>query len=255
MLRSLLCFMFVLAAADSSRAAVCATHLRVVHGHAFEDGPVDVKVNGQYLVRGLSFRSVSDYLSVSHGSKSVQFFKANTKEMIGEKTFPAASGAAYTVVVAGPAAGPRGLLFGNTSPFVFMDDVTPPNPGRWKGHWYRMSETDVVIDFRISDGNDSSNELYRLVNKPNRAAYQLGDIPAGFYQFNPVMPGDSQPFFNTALSPARNVELTRQSIAGGEVYDIFALGNFLGRGPNSLDLTSVKYRPVLDANGCISIQR
>lgn len=154
-----------------------------------------------------------------------------------------------------PAKGSEGSLITNESPFVFVDDLTPPNPGRWKGTWYRMSETQVVIDFRISRAMNASQEVTRLIEKPNRAAYNLGDFPAGQFQFNPVMPNSSEPFFNPALIPPRNVQLSNVEIAGGTLFDVFALGNFLGKSPNSLDLVGVTTRTYLDARGCIQVGR
>jgi hypothetical protein len=235
----------------ASAAEPCGSHLRFVHGHAFEDRPVDVYVNGALAEAGVAFREVRPYRLAAFGPQHVRFVDPSSGRTLGERHFPAGSGQAYTVVLAGPAKGPEGALFGNESPFVFLDDLTPPNAGRWKGTWYRMSETQVVIDFRISQAANSTQEVTRLIQKPNRAAYNLGDFPAGTYQFNPVLPGSSEPFFNPALNPPRNVELRDVKIAGGELFDIFALGNFLGREPNSLDLVGVRTRVALDANGCV----
>ena len=243
-----------LAVSVNAQAATCASHLRFVHGHAFKDEAISVVVNG-VQTDALQFREIGKYLSVESGKKHVQFFSTITGELIGEKTFVAGSGMAYTILVAGPAKGPEGTLYGNSSPFILVDDITPPNTGRWKGHWYRMSETNVVIDFRISSASDYNNEIYRLYAKPNRASYQLPDHVAGTYNFNPVLPGSSEPFFNEALNPPRKVELGNISIGGGQVIDVFALGNFLGKGPNSLDLTYQIYTPVISTeSGCIGIQ-
>lgn len=238
----------------SSANEPCASHIRFVHGQAFQDGDVNVRVNGKDIVSDLSFREVSSYQPIAFGRQRVEFISTATGEVLQTREFPAGSGKAYTVAFLGPALGPEGSLFGNNSPFVFMDDLSPANPGRWKGTWYRLSETQVVIDFRISNASNSSLEVTRLINKPNRAAYNLGDFPAGNYQFNPVMSGASEPFFNSALIPPRNVELRNVSIGDGELFDVFALGNFLGRQPNSLDLVGVRTRPVVDANGCIAVR-
>jgi hypothetical protein len=97
--------------------------------------------------------------------------------------------------------------------------------------------------------------LGRLIQKPNRSSYQLGDFPAGCYQFNPVMIGSSEPLFNTALNPARNVEISNLEIKGGETVDIIALGNFLGKTPNSLDLTYAKYVSTVNKKGCFEIKQ
>jgi hypothetical protein len=243
-----------LAPLASGASEPCSSHIRFVHGHAFQDSPVQVRVNGSTVQDSLGFRQVSAYQTIQYGPLKVEFVDVVSGAVLQTREFPAGPGKAYTVAYLGPARGPEGLWYANESPFVFMDDLTPPNPGRWKGTWYRLSETQVVIDFRISNGANPSQETTRLLQKPNRAAYNLGDFPAGLFQFNPVMPGSSEAFFNPALVPPRNVELTNVEIQGGELYDVFALGNFLGRAPNSLDLVGVRTRPVIDANGCIALQ-
>jgi hypothetical protein len=99
-----------------------------------------------------------------------------TGEVLASKTAVFATNLAHIVVLSGPAEGPIGMRNGNSSPFILVDDITPPvNPNRWKGSWYRMSETNVVIDFRISDGFNPLNEIARLTKKENRASYQLGE--------------------------------------------------------------------------------
>lgn len=228
----------------------CPAHLRFVHGNAFEDAPISVSVNGKRHASDIHFRSVGHYIPVAGGKVSTIRITDLSGKTLQEKSIPVAAGYAYTVVFAGPAEGPEGSLFGRTSPFVFMDDLTPPNPGRWKGAWYRMSETQVVIDLRVSRAGRYEEEVTRLLSKPNRAAYNMRDFPAGSFQFNPVMPGKSEPFFNEALEPARNVELRDVRIPGGSLFDVFALGNFLGRAPNSLDLVGVHTNVVIDAKGC-----
>ena len=251
-------FMLVFALVVKENLAIaytdCPAHIRFVHGHAFKDAPVKIAINGSVVSKELNFRSATTYKEVPAGKYLISFLDAASEENLGEKEFFAASGKAYTVFLAGPAKGPEGSLYGNESPFIFLDDITPPNPGRWKGHWYRMSETNVVIDFRISDGKNPSKEIYRLINKPNRASYSLADAPAGIYQFNPVLPGSSDPFFNTALNPPAFVQIENIEINSGESIDVFALGNFLGKAPNSLQLSYQKYKSIVnEENGCIQI--
>ncbi|MBX9766796.1 MAG: DUF4397 domain-containing protein [Bdellovibrionales bacterium] len=249
-------FLFLSGALISSNAigSTCPSHLRVAHGHAFEDRPIEVVLNGKTLVSELKFREVAHYQRIKPGKVSIEFFERGTGRSLGKRNLVLGSGQAYTVILAGPAQGVPGMLFSNESPFVFLDDITPTSPGRWKGHWYRMSETQVTIDFRISDGNNPEKEISRLINKPNRASYQLADLPTGVFQFNPVMPGKSEPFFNAALTPPANVELRNITMNDRESIDIFAFGNFLGRAPNSLQLTYQKYRTTVSPNGCMKIE-
>lgn len=246
----------LLSSISFSAIASCPSQVRFIHGEAFNDSPVEVYANGRLVVSDLAFRGVTAYSKMKPGKISVEFRNKETGETLQKKSFTAGPNLGHTVILAGPATGPEGMRNGNSSPFVMIDDITPPsNPNRWKGTWYRMSETNVVIDFRISQASDPSKEVARLIQKPNRAAYQLGDLPAGTYQFNPVMPGSSETFFNPALVPPRNVELTNVEIGGGEIFDVIALGNFLGKAPNSLDLTSARYTPSVNNKGCISLKQ
>lgn len=247
-------FVSTLLLSFNSFAASCPSHLRVAHGHAFEDRPIEVLLNGKPLVSELKFREVATYHRVRPGKATLEFFEKGTQRSLGKRNLILGSGQAYTVILAGPAKGVPGMLFSDESPFVFIDDITPANPGRWKGHWYRMSETQVTIDFRIADGNNPEQEISRLINKPNRASYQLSDLPIGVFQFNPVMPGKSEAFFNTALTPPANVELRNITMNDRESIDIFAFGNFLGKAPNSLQLTYQKYKTSLTAKGCMKIE-
>lgn len=234
----------------------CPTHVRFIHGQPFKDGDVKVTLNGKNMMKDLSFRETSSYLAVKPGTYEVEFTDVVTGEVLASKTAVFGTNLAHTVVLGGPAEGPIGMRNGNSSPFILVDDITPPvNPTRWKGTWYRMSETNVVIDFRISDGFNPQNEITRLTKKENRASYQLGDFPAGTYQFNPTLMGSSDALFNTALEPARNVELREVKIESGENIDIIALGNFLGKTPNSLDLTYVKYKTTINEKGCYVLEQ
>ena len=232
----------------------CGTHVRFIHGEAFRDAAVDVKVNGKIIERDLKFREASQYHLLRPGKKTIEFVDAQTGTVLDTKTFSAGANIGYSLFFAGPAKGPAGIRFGNMAPFLFVDDISPvANPARWKGTWFRMSETNVVIDLRVSKGGDFTKEVGRLKQKENRSSYQMGDFPAGTYSFNPVMPGSSEPFYNPALQPARFVDVKDLSIQGGENVDIIALGNFLGKAPNSLDLIAVKYTTTINDKGCYSI--
>ncbi len=237
----------------------CPTHIRFIHGQPFKDGDVKVNISGKKMnkmLTELSFRETSKYLELKPGIYTVQFTDVATGENLGSKEAVFGPNLANTVVLGGPAQGPVGMRNGNSSPLIVADDITPPvNPTRWKGTWYRMSETNVVIDLRISDGINPTNELGRLSRKENRSTYQIGDFPTGIYQFNPTLVGSSEPFFNPALEPARLVELREVSIEGGENIDIIALGNFLGKAPNSLDLTYVKYKTEINDKGCYVLKQ
>lgn len=252
MKKKLVVFSFLLV--SQAFAETCSGYLRFVHGNAFNDQKVDLSLNGKTIYSNVEFRQVTNFIPVKSGNVSFKIKDTVTGEVLQEKSFKSSANLGHTIIFAGPAQGPQGMQYGNKSPFIILDDITPPNnPERWKGSWYRMSETNVVIDFRISDGKDPSQEIARLIKKPNRAVYQLGDFPEGNYQFNPVLVGSSEPFFNQALIPARNVELVNIDIRGGEIFDVFALGNFLGKAPNSLDLTYSKYSTSIDKEGCLVI--
>lgn len=239
--------------------ATCPTNIRFIHGQPFEDGDVNVTITGKKMKKemtNLQFRDVSKYVQIKPGSYTVEFKDVASGKILGSKKAVFGPNLGHTVILGGPAQGPTGTMNGNASPFILIDDITPTvNPTRWKGTWYRMSETNVVIDLRISDGLNPTNELARLSKKENRSTYQMGDFPSGNYQFNPTLVGSSEPFFNPALQPPRLVELANVEIAGGENIDVIALGNFLGKAPNSLDLKYVKYTPSVSESGCITLKQ
>lgn len=242
----------VLSLGSAAQAAgVCGSHLRVIHGNAFDSKEIQVQVQGKRLGTPLKFGEFSDYISIPSGAKTLEIVDASTGTVLAQKPLHMGENLAYSVVYAGPAKGPEGMLFGNESPFVILDDLSPvSNPGRWKGHWYRMSETNVVIDFRVQ--SETENLSAKLFAKPNRSVYQLGDFPAGTYRFNPLLMGSEDPLFNTALNPPAFVELKNVEVPGGVNYDILAVGNFLGQGPNSLRLLGHMTRTEL-RSGCLVV--
>lgn len=242
-------------AVEAKDGGHCPSHVRFIHGEMFRDQPVDVFVDGKKVVEKLQFRGVTDYLEIDDGPAEIKFVDSVSGKTLESKALILGSNLGYTVALAGPTPGPDGNQFKNTNPFVFIDDITPvTNIKRWKGTWYRLSETNAVIDLRVSKGDGSDFEVLRLKNKENKASYNLGDNPAGVYQFHPVLIGSSQPLLNEALDPPAVVKIAPSKIAPGFNFDVIALGNGLGKGPNSLQLTSKTYRSELTPAGCLRLK-
>ncbi|HEY9799835.1 MAG TPA: DUF4397 domain-containing protein, partial [Leptolyngbyaceae cyanobacterium] len=128
----------------------CPTKLRVINAAVATASPVDVIVNGRKVLENVNFRQASKYVNVTPGNIQVSFVQSGTSSTIAQRTFTGAPNSAYTVAITGTLQGPSGQPLFNQSPFVIPEDLTQPNPGKFKGRWYRFSETSAVIDFRIS---------------------------------------------------------------------------------------------------------
>jgi hypothetical protein len=237
------------------RRTQCPVYLRVINAaNPNLPMPVDLLVNGVQIASHVPFREVSAYVPVRSGGLTVQIVQSGSTTLIGKRTFFAPPNSAYTIGVTGPVAGPEGQQLYNTSPFVIQEDLTPPNPGKFKGKFYRFSETSAVIDFRVSTPADPATDVMRIRDLVPKTAIEYPEITAGIYNFNPVLPGSSDPLINTAFDPPVQVEVVNAEISAGVIFDVIATGNALGISPNSLLLSTTSTRTAPpDANGCTVI--
>ncbi|KAB8321018.1 DUF4397 domain-containing protein [Tolypothrix campylonemoides VB511288] len=233
---------------------VCPVKLRVINAAIETGSAVDVIINGQKQLENVPFRQASQYVDLPPGSINVNFVQAGTNNQLAYRTFTGAPNGAYTVAITGPIQGPPGQPLFNESPFVIQEDLTQPNPGKFKGRWYRFSETNAVIDFRISKSSSPNQDETRLTDLIPKTAIAYPELTAGRYNFNPVLPDQFDPLVNDAFNPPIQVEVVNQDVPAGVIFDVIATGNPLGQGPNSLTLTtaSTQVAPP-DANGCNQI--
>ncbi|MBD2456767.1 DUF4397 domain-containing protein [Nostoc sp. FACHB-87] len=232
----------------------CPTKLRVINAAVGTASPVDVIVNGKKVLEDVDFRQASKYVNVTPGNLHVLFVRSDNFSTIASRTFTGAPNSAYTVAITGTLPGPSGQPLFNQSPFVIPEDLTQPNPGKFKGRWYRFSETSAVIDFRISKSSSPTVDETRITDLIPKTAIAYPELTAGTYNFNPVLPDQFAPLINNAFNPPIAVEVANQAVPAGVIFDVIATGNALGQTPNSLTLTtaSTQVAPP-DANGCTQI--
>ncbi|RAM52267.1 MAG: DUF4397 domain-containing protein [Hapalosiphonaceae cyanobacterium JJU2] len=229
----------------------CPTKLRVINAAVGTASPVDVIVNGQKILQNVGFRQASQYVNVKPGNLQVLFVQSGTLSTIASRTFTGAPNSAYTVAITGTIQGPSGQPLFNQSPFVIPEDLTQPNPGKFKGRWYRFSETNAVIDFRISKSSSPNVDETRITDLIPKTAIPYPELTAGTYNFNPVLPDQFDPLINNAFNPPITVEVANQQVPAGVIFDVIATGNALGQAPNSLLLTTASTQTAPpDDNGC-----
>jgi hypothetical protein len=240
-----------IAGAGNAVADRCSGHVRVLNAALPFASTVDVEVNGRDGMP-LEFRQVSDYVSVPPGETRIVFRSRTDGSVIAERQFVVGANLFYTVAATGPVKGPAGgPTLANETPFVFLDDMTPPNPGRWKGRWYRLSETNVAIDFRAFRPERPEADFFRLKSKPNKASYDFPDSPAGVFSFRPALIGSRDPLVNEAFTPPVTVEVAELEVPEGSQVSVFATGNALGVAPHSLLVHAVLSKAKINADGCL----
>lgn len=89
----------------------------------------------------------------------------------------------------------------------------------------------------------------RLVKVKPKTAVDYPELKAGTYNFNTVLPNTSKPLVNRAYKPAIQVKIAKANIPAGTIFDVFAIGNTLGKGPNSLKLSAASYRTLPPTTG------
>lgn len=240
-----------------AKVASCPVLVRLINA-ASPDKPsaVDVSVNGKKVISNVPFSQASRYVSVSPGMLRVQILQAGTMKMVGTRTFAAAPNSAYSVAVTGPLPGPRGkkLLF-DKSPFVISENLSPPKPGKFKGRWYNLSETKEATDLRITNSGAPNVDAARLVKLLPKTTVDYPELQAGTYNFNPLLPNKPETLINSAYKPPIRVEIAKAKASTGTIFDVFAIGNSLGKGLNSLKLSAASYKTLpRTAAGCVRVQ-
>jgi hypothetical protein len=218
--------------------------------------PVDLYINNRRVVAGTPFRQASEYISVRAGELDVSIKQAGTTTELGGRVFNAPPNSAYTIAITGPIAGPSGQTLFNNSPFVIPEDLSLPNPGKFRGRWYRLSETNAVIDFRATRAvsgalPESLPDAMRIAVLTPKTSINYPELSAGTYNFNPVGVGSVSPLVNDAFLPPVVVQVLNATVEAGTIFDVIATGNSLGTTPNSLLLTTATTRVLAPSvRGC-----
>jgi hypothetical protein len=253
MSRILILFLVALVSFQIASAKRCPALLRFINNHNPDAPiPVNVLVNDQLVIQETQFCSSSGYIAFFPPEDEivVTFVEAASGTKIAERRFIAENGYAYTLGLTGPIPGPEGQQLFNTSPFVIPDDLSMPNPDRFKGRWYRWSETNVAIDFILYHPDTPYIDEVRLRNKAPKIVIEYPEMPIGTYSFIPVLINSSEVFINTNYSPPEAVGVFNQTITDEVIFDIIACGNSLlaTNKPNTLRSVGRKYKPKYDGS-------
>ncbi|HET7517539.1 MAG TPA: DUF4397 domain-containing protein, partial [Actinomycetes bacterium] len=173
-----------------------------------------VYVNGRLQLKGVPFKTVSDYLKVAPGK-----FKAEVREA-GEPassppviaaTVELAAGKAYTVAVFGQLTSVKAALL--------IDDMSRPGAGKSKVRFVQAIPGDSAVDL-VSDGD------VLVSNAKFSSASDYQEVPAGSVDTEVRKTGTGE-----VLAKADNVEL-----ASGSIYSLVAVGG-IGEKMELLDIS------------------
>jgi len=201
--------------------------------------------NGQLVIHNIAFRGVSRYSAIHPGVFQIVIQQTNTTTVIGgSRTFTAVPNAAYTIAVTGPFTGPGGELLYNSTPFIFIENIFPPNQNTYKGTFHRLEESTATEDLEIVTFTYISG-ISQVVEKT--VAYYAEQIP-GPVTFNVLSLSGNQ------VNNSAGFPLTLNDTVGNNaIYDLFVTGNDVNN-INPTELTSAVYLPTLEpVSGCILV--
>lgn len=194
------------------------------------------------------FREISNYVQIPTGRVTLKAFNPDGDRVQAARQFFVQPGQFYTFAITGVVVGPSGMLISNALPFVYMENMQPPNLGKFCGKWYHCSDTTAVIDLRVAHPSTPDLDEAHLTILNPKTVMEYPELSAGVYSFNPTLIKSYSPLVNphttnlaggnsTPLLPLppgegfpliliplfSDVEITNAMIATGAIYDIFAL--------------------------------
>jgi hypothetical protein len=199
-------------------AAGAAENARIRAVHAVPDfGAVDVYVNGDKVLGGVTFFAVSDYLSVPAGSYRIQVIPAgdnigHPSLFVINQSFTLAAGADYSLVARGSVAAR------NVGASLIHDENDAPAPGNARVRVAHFSPDAPAVDIFVNGEKVITNLAYRRVSS-------YLEVPAGAYTVG-VAP--------TGGSPIYTVEL---AVEANTVYTAWANGLLAGAGARAFKVT------------------
>jgi hypothetical protein len=236
--------LFIVAFVVSQTTALCPSYVRLVNALVPSPTNLDLLVNGQLIVTGVTFRSTSRYFAVRPGNFQVVVRPTGSTTVTGTRTFTGVPNAAYTIAVTGPFTGPTGELLYTSTPFVFIENIFPPNRNTYKGTFHRLSESTSLYNLEIITDNYVSGVSQVSIKT---AAYYPEQIP-GPVIFN-VLTVNNSPINNSAGFELQLNDTT----SAGTIYDLFLTGNDVNN-ISPQQLSSASYTPTLEpVSGCILI--
>ncbi|WP_435178139.1 DUF4397 domain-containing protein [Halorussus sp. AFM4] len=186
-------------AADSGAGQVRVAHLS-------PDAPaVDVLVDGDTVLEGVEFGTVSNYLQVPSGERTVTIRTAENDTVVFEGNISVEAGTMYTVAALGE------VSEETFRPAVFVDDFETPSEENASVRLVHASPDAPAVDVTVA-GTDTV--LYDNVSFANATDYVT--VPAGDYELE-IRPA-------TEDDDGEVVTTVDVSLEGGTVYSAIAAG-------------------------------
>lgn len=159
---------------DDASGPNATAQLRVVHGSP--DAPaVDVLVDGQPVLTGVTYLTASNYLSVAAGSRTITINAAGTANTVINATLNLPANSAGTVIATN--------LLASIEPLVLVDDLSDPAAGNIKLRLVHGAPNVGEVDIYVTaPGADLNTATPTLTAVPFKGASGYLEVPAGQYQ-------------------------------------------------------------------------
>jgi hypothetical protein len=193
---------------DSASTEGDTSGVRVIHASP-DAPPVDVYVDNESVLANVSFGTVSDYLDVSSGTRTVTITAADDPEaVVFEGDVEVEADTNYTVAAVGEVTEGAATSFG---PVVLEDNATEPDAEEAAVRLAHLSPDAPAVDVTVAATGDA---LFDNVSYGNATDYAT--VPAGNYTLE-VRP-------DTESNDGDVVATFNVSLEGGTAYTAFAVG-------------------------------
>jgi len=221
----------------------CPSVFRLVNAVVPSTLSIDLLLNNNAVVTNIGYKNVSIYYQVQPGSVTISVRATGTGTIIGTRTIEAAPGVAYTVAATGTLDGDLEELLFDSSPFIFQENIVPPDPNTFKGVFHSLVENDVQATFFVESTTGTFFSVGVFDIDP-KVATAYPEVPAGSYSFSVA----NNTFFVYANSLDEAIQVN-QTLSAGQIFDLFWIGDDTNEQPSTL--TVVSSNSVYDSSsGC-----
>lgn len=193
--------------------------LRVLH--LSPDAPaVDVLVDDQRVLAGVSYPQASDYLGVDEGVREVKVNVADTDTTVINAAADLAEGESYTVIAAN--------LVASIEPLVLVDTRGRAPTGTALVRVVHGAPSAPSVDVYVTEpGADLASSSPVLTNVPFKAASGYLEVPAGEYQVRVTVAGTTTVAIDSGAlelgSGDRFTAVARDNQGGGAPFGLVLL--------------------------------